>query len=537
MNHEDNPIEAAPSPAFNLLDSPWLPVRYLNGRQAELGLLAVFDQADQIEGLAETSPPNLVALYRLLLAITHRALTRQLGQWTDRDRARWYTQGLPAGAMADYLMHWRDRFWLFHPDHPFMQVAALASAEETRDKRKPWTQVSLQCANGNTPVVFDHTIDTAPQPAAASVVLRDLLGFLQFTPGGLVKVFRSADKSGPLANTAAAIPIGAHLMQTLLLALHPSPQPGVDDLPSWEVAEPTVGLLTANPRPAAGSCDRYTRQSRSVLLLHEASHPTPSVRWIRFGAGLALADDDNAPDAMASYRHGSAGLVRVTFTEGRALWRDMGALLPDETGQFARPAAVLSWAANLHNAAGLWDADIPILLAGLCSDQAKLVRWRSERHALPSTSLQRADMWNAVRDELLRCEELFKQLRMVATDLLARTMPDPNSKDTRSRARALLDAGPFAATFFSTAERRLPALLQRIGRAELDAAHADWSAALLQAANNAWGAARGMLGQSAAALRAEALTHRRLQAALRPLRREPDASPAQQPRPIEEATP
>jgi len=28
---------------------------------------------------------------------------------------------------ADYLAHWRDRFWLFHPVHPFMQVAALAS--------------------------------------------------------------------------------------------------------------------------------------------------------------------------------------------------------------------------------------------------------------------------------------------------------------------------------------------------------------------------------------------------------------------------
>lgn len=524
-------------PIFNLLDSPWLPVRYLDGRNADVGLLVLFAQAAQIEGLAETSPPNLVALYRLLLAITHRALTRQLGHWTDRDRARWYAQGLPDGAVADYLTHWHDRFWLFHAEHPFMQVAALASADETRDRLKPWTQVALESANGNTPVVFDHAVDIDPPIEAPAVVLRHLLGFLQFTPGGLVKVFRGSDKGGPLANTAAALPLGVSLQQTLSLALHPAPSLVEIDLPSWELPALRVAQLIADPIPATGCCDRYTRPSRSVLLLPDLDLQPPTVRWIRFGAGVGLADDDNAPDPMASYRPGTSGLVRVSFTEGRALWRDMGTLLPDATGQLAKPAAVLSWAANLLNAAGLWDSDVPVLLAGLCSDKAKLVRWRSERHVLPSSSLCRADMAKAVRDELLRNEELFQQLRTVATELLSRAMPDPTSKDTRARARAVLDAGPFAATFFASAESRLPVLLRLIGQADLDAAHAEWSTALLQAANGAWDAARGMLGQSAAALRAEALTYGKLQAALRPLRPAHDPSASRETTNAEEAKP
>ena len=526
-----------PAPAFNLLDSAWIPVRYLDGRNAELGLLALFEQAAQIEGLAETSPPNLVALYRLLLAITHRALTRHLGHWTDRDRARWYTQGLPAGAVADYLAHWRDRFWLFHAEHPVMQVAALASADETRDRLKPWTQVALESANGNSPVVFDHALDTDPPLMEAAVVFRHLLGFLQFTPGGLVKVFRGSDKGGPLANTAAVLPLGANLEQTLLLALHPAAKSAESDVPSWESPALAVTRLLEEPTPATGCCDRYTRQSRSVLLMRDAAQPQPHVQWIRFGAGLGLAEDDNAPDPMASYRPGSNGLVRMSFTEGRALWRDMGALLPDATGHLARPAAVLSWAANLHDAAGRWSVELPVLLAGLCSEKAKLVRWRAERHALPSTSLCRADMATAVRDELHRSEDLFHQLRTIAAELLARTMPDPSSKDTRARARAVLDAGPFAATFFASAERRLPVLLRLVGQADLDAAHAEWSAALLQAANGAWDAARGMLGQSAAALRAEALTHGKLLAALRLLRPDSDPSTRQEPTSAEEATP
>ncbi len=520
----ETPATPPPAPAFNLLDSPWLPVRYLDGRHAELGLLALFEQAKQIEGLAETSPPNLVALYRLLLAITHRALTRQLGRWTDQDRARWYAQGLPADAVADYLAHWRDRFWLFHAEHPFMQVAALATAEETRGKPKPWTQVALELANGNTPVVFDHAVDTDPQPVAAAVLLRHLLGYLQYTPGGLVKVFRGSDKGGPLANTAAALPMGACLEQTLLLALHPAAKTGDVDAPSWESPALTVTQLLADPTPATGCCDRYTRQSRAVLLLPDAALQPAALRWICFGAGRGLEEDENAPDPMASYRPGSSGLVRVTFTEGRALWRDLGALLPDATGQFAKPAAVMSWAANLHDAAGHWDAEVPVLLAGLCSEKAKLVRWRSERHALPSTSLCRADVAEAVRGELLRSKDLYQQVGAIATELLARTMPDPTSKDTRARARAVLDAGPFAATFFASAERRLPVLLRLIGQADLDTAHAEWSATLLVAANCAWDSARGMLGQSAAALRAEALTHGKLLAVLRPFRSEPTPS-------------
>src|SRR5690606_26595266 len=98
----------------------------------------------------------LVAQYRLLLAITHRALTTAFGSWRDKDRVRWYRDGLPLAEIKAYLQHWRERFWLFHPEFPFLQVAALATAEETRDKRKPWTQIALASANGNTPVVFDH---------------------------------------------------------------------------------------------------------------------------------------------------------------------------------------------------------------------------------------------------------------------------------------------------------------------------------------------------------------------------------------------
>jgi len=505
------------APALNLLETPWLPVRMQDGRVMEVGLLELFERASEIEGLAETSPPNLVALYRLLLAITHRALTRSLGIWTDRDRARWYREGLPTAALLDYLIHWRERFWLFHAEHPFMQVAALAEAEETRDRLKPWTQIALESASGNTPVVFDHAVDTDPKRTSSTTALRCMLGFLQFTPGGLVKVFRSADKAGPLANTAAVVPMGATLTQTITLGLHPATGDS-DDLPAWERVPPDVAGLRAEPILAHGTCDRYTRLSRAVMLIPEVPDAPESIRWVRFSAGMGLADDPNAPDPMASYRAGSTGLVRVSFYEGRAVWRDLGALLPDSTGAHAQPAAILSWASNLHDARGEWGANVPVLVAGLCSDQAKLLRWRSERYALPASALRSEDVAAAVRTELKRADDLYYLLRGAAGEMLAKTMPDPSSKDTRSRARSMLDAGPFPSAYFSRAEYGLPGVLHSVAAGDLDSAHVQWSAALLRASQSAWDAARSMLGQSAAALRAEASAHDKFQSAIKDVR-------------------
>ncbi len=185
------------SVSFSLLDEPWLTVRMRDGQVGELGLLEFFERAGEISGLGETAPPSLIAQYRLLLAITHRAMTHAQGRWTDADRLRWYREGLPFVAIRDYLEHWRERFWLFHSQHPFMQVAALAEAEETRDKLKPWTQISLASSNGNAPVVFDHSCDLSPRSITAADALCTLLGFLQFTPGGLVKTCVTPTRLAP----------------------------------------------------------------------------------------------------------------------------------------------------------------------------------------------------------------------------------------------------------------------------------------------------------------------------------------------------
>lgn len=504
---------------FNLLDEPWVPVRFRSGAVRELGLREVFAQAGNIATLAETSPPNLIALYRLLLAITHRALLRSKGSWKDRDRVEWYRNGLPIDAIHDYLEQWRERFWLFHPESPFMQVAALAVHEETQDKMKSWTQIALGSANGNSPVLFDHSVDTSPTPISPAQAIRNLLGFLQFTPGGLVKSLRDSDNAGALSNSAAVLPLGMTLSQTLCLSIHPWNQAANDDRPAWEVCPPSIPMLKAAPHLATGPNDRYTRLSRAILLLREEM--TDEIRWLRFSAGLALANDANAPDPMTSSRIGTDGPIRITFSKGRSIWRDLSSLLPDPTGKFALPAAVLTWAANVIESIEGRPPEVPILVAGLATDPqkaAKLVRWRSERFDLPTSLLIDPDAGPELRQQLRAAEDTYYRLRGFASDLIAETLPDPSSKDTRARARSILDVGPCAATYFSTAERSLPSLMKQIGDGGIEAADAMWREALATAVESAWQVTSRSLGQSAAVLRAEAVSHWKLSLLLQELR-------------------
>lgn len=487
--------------SYSLLDQPWLPVRFGAGQVRDVGLLELFGRIGEITALAETSPPSLIAQYRLLLAITHRALALGAPGWKTRDLVRWYRDGFPAELLRGYLEQQRDRFWLFHPEQPFMQVAALAQAEETRDKQKPWTQISLASANGNTPVVFDHSCDLVPISITPALALRTLLGFLQFTPGGLVKTLRDADKAGPLANTAAVIPVGPTLGQTLLLALHPASTGTLEDLPSWEQPPATIAQLRGDATLATGPNDRYTRLSRAVLLLPE---PDGRIRHLRFAAGLALAEDSHAPDPMASYRAGSDNLIRVAFQEGRAFWRDLSALLPDPTGKMAHPAAVLQGAVNLNQNLTFDTVEQPLLVAGLASEKAKLLRWRTEQITLPAALMADSSKAIELRQLVGQAETVFGHLRSSASHMLADMLPDPGSKDTRSRARSLFDSGAATALFFSHAERLLGPVMTLLADERGNEAQTRWCQALLAAADQGWKVVHLSMGQSPTVLRAEA---------------------------------
>ena len=499
----------ATTPAFNLLDKPWIPLRTSAGEVVEASLAEALLKARDYAAIAETSPPNLIALYRLLLAALHRALTIHHGPWKDADRARWFCEGLPETPIRYYLDQWRERFWLFHPAHPFMQVPELAHADKTRDKLKSWSQLALEMSGGDTPLVFDRSLDTQPQPTSYAQVLRTMLGYLQFTPGGLVKTFKTADFAGPLASTAAVMPVGRSLSETLLLSLHTWTRESASDLPAWEAEPLTINDVLQPPTLPSGHNDRYTRLTRSVLILPDEQ--AGLVRFIRFSEGKGLADDNLDP--MVSCRVIDGEARRISFTDGRSIWRDLPSLVPDTTRTYDIQAASIGWASELYERLGNFSADIKVVAAGwknAPNKAAKIMRWRLDLVELPQRLLLDDGSAQELREKIRKAENIYFRFRDLTADLIAQTMPDPTHKETKARARDILAKGSAAAVFFSTAERALPKLMQQIADGDIEAADRDWKTALEKGARDAWEAVCRSLGDSPAALRAEAKTYPRL---------------------------
>jgi CRISPR system Cascade subunit CasA len=497
---------------YNLIDEAWIPVRWQDGRSGTVGLAELFRQAHALRDLEESSPANRIALYRILLAVLHRALSARFDSWGRQERRRWRREGLPTDAVLAYLEHWRERFWLVHPEHPFMQVAALARHPETKDKKKSVLHLALQ---GNDRFLFDHRdAMVSPWPLA----LRDMLGLFSFTPGGLIQILITSDKDGPLANSAAFIALGANLGETLLFNLG-SAQPNQNDLPAWEKAPPTVKDLAAPATLASGPNDRYTRRARGVLLDVDDGG---RVRELWFAPGLALQDDPHAPDPMVAQRMSNDGkmILRFRFDGGRALWRDLPSLTADAK---KKAPAVLRYAAEITSD----DEELHVLAAGFTNNSnkhAKFERVRMELVRLPHALLAVEYAAAAFREDVADAEALHDKLRALAARVVALSQPDPEHKETREKARKRVAQSPLADVYFTRLEQRLPALMVAYAADDWEAAHRLWQNAMTEAARAFWHALGVLLSDTPRAWKAMAQTEAEFHTTLRDLKENHDAA-------------
>lgn len=212
-------------PGLNLAFEPWIPVTDQNGGPRMVGLDACFRGGEAIVDLA-VRPQERVALMRLLLCIAHAALNGPANHAERRNAA-----ALLPDAVTAYLTQWRDSFWLYHPDKPFLQVAGLRKAGKGEDPT-PFAKLDFALASGSNSTLFDHAgRDRARHPAPETLAL-NLLTFQMFSPGGLFAQAFWPGQASPTAKTVHdapcvcgsmlhAFPRGAHLAETIFLNLCP----------------------------------------------------------------------------------------------------------------------------------------------------------------------------------------------------------------------------------------------------------------------------------------------------------------------------
>lgn len=127
---------------FNLIDEPWIRVIDYNCGITEVSLTEVIVNAHKYKALSGELPTQDIAVMRLILALLQTVISRydETGEKNaledDEDEAlerwkAWWDNGrFPEKAILDYLDGWHERFWLFHPERPFYQVAGLNSGTD-----------------------------------------------------------------------------------------------------------------------------------------------------------------------------------------------------------------------------------------------------------------------------------------------------------------------------------------------------------------------------------------------------------------------
>lgn len=413
---------------FNLIDEPWIPVRFPDGARAELGIRDTLLRAKDIAVIEDASPLVVASLHRFLLAVLYRALEGP----TDIDQARdWFKSGLPADKIEAYLEQWRDRFWLFDEKYPFGQI--LDFDPQTW---RPWTVLAAEHNADNAKVLFDHIDVTRADAVSAGMAARWMLATQTFSVSA-GKSELSHTGTAPSATATMALPLGRNLEDTLLLSLVPQNRAVIaQDLPIWERSADSLASLKAGiERTIGGYADRYTWRTRSIRLRHNEAG---NVNLLAFASGVENASKD-ALDPMLAYRiDKDKGRLPIQFRE-RGLWRDFDSLLPDDAR--LAPGVIEHAAALTRSARERFPRSVMVL--GQSNNKAKIEYWRMERFALPQALLgdRATNVRSEIRQLLGDAEEtqkaLWRACANFARSLLSRGERKIEKKDVDNFVRQM----------------------------------------------------------------------------------------------------
>jgi len=438
-----------PEKEFNLLEDRWILVMKPDGTTEEVSLLKLFENAHHWRGLAGELPTQDVAVLRLLLAVLHAVFARYdpdgnyapisspataLKRW----KAIWDMGKFPAEIIEDYLLHFQDRFWLFHPVHPFYQVAGLDNATE-------YTAAKLNgelSESGNKIRLFPQRAGDGKNYLSYSEAARWLL-YINAYDDTSAKPKRKGLPSpgtGWLGKLGLVIAVGDTLFQTLLLNLVLL-RDGEDVLwgaekPIWEqpvrADERTCIVMPDNPS------ELLTLQSRRLLLKRQGD---AVVGYMLLG-GDFFPKENALAEQMTIWTNGDKKQTDLPVylpkrhDPARQIWRDFSVLLAQ--GDNMRRPGVVNWLARLK-------ADNLIPNSHICF-QTVAVKYGDKDFFIDDVFSDSISFsarllttlgveWVArIIDEIQTTEKLVQQVGRLAQDL-AKAAGNADGKNQRDAAR------------------------------------------------------------------------------------------------------
>lgn len=350
-----------PDKEFNLLFEPWILALRPDGVTEEVSLMELLRRSPEFQELAGELPTQDMALLRLLLAVLHAVFGRRdidgklariespsdaLGRW----KTLWNRGNFPMDVIENYLLQYKDRFFLFHPEHPFYQVAGL-------DKSTYYTAAKLNgelSESSNKIRLFPQRTGDGRRALRYSEAARWLLYVNTFDDTSAKPKEKGLPSPGVgwLGKLGLVAAIGDNLFETLLLNLVFLMDGGMklwgEEKPLWESNTVKSNERTEITMPDNPS-ELLTLQSRRLLLKRLGNAVV--------GYGLLGGDffpKENAfSEQMTVWGYGKGAKDKVEkyrprrHSPTRRLWRDFSTLVVQAEGKH-RPG-VVSWLARLKS--------------------------------------------------------------------------------------------------------------------------------------------------------------------------------------------
>lgn len=347
---------------FNLIDEPWIPVTMSDGSEKEFSLRDVFRESKNVLGLSSEMEALNASILRLLLGILHPVVVRNDESGStlnymdkkallERWEQIWQNGELPVGQIDQYLDQYHERFWLFHPDHPFYQSDA-AKAGTAYKAGKLFGDLS---ESSNKIRLFQNRSLSGKEKCSYPEAARWLLFLISYDdtsskPHGKGLPSCGAGWLGKIGQVYAK---GRNLFETLMLnlvLLQPSGKPWKADKPIWETE--TAAQERKEIAPPDNFSQLMTIPSRWISLKEEDGYVTgysllggeffqkDAMTAEPFTLWRTVQEKKNAPVHFSPRRHDGS----------RELWQDFSSLVPvsqEEGAKLTRIPGISSWIETL----------------------------------------------------------------------------------------------------------------------------------------------------------------------------------------------
>lgn len=287
---------------FNLIDSPWIPVRWRANASADIPALVSLDSAfrrsAEIADL-DCAPHERIALTRLLVCITHAAL----GAPEDDESWDGFGDNLDT-AVPEYL-HREDIYPHFNllGDGPRFLQSKKPGAKASEGY--PLCKIFFQLSSGNSPKLLDHWGEDARpwSPQSAALGLLCLQNF--FVGGSMASKVKG---NGPSLKSLQMLLISESLRTTILR--------NCIDLKTLEQTGGDLGEPVWTSAPDGNLLARFA--------------PTPCALWLSDDLATTLIDQGHQYPEFEAYRDPFATvltikdnrrLLRANLEKG--IWRDL----------------------------------------------------------------------------------------------------------------------------------------------------------------------------------------------------------------------